>query len=50
MKEESMRVSDHTHHHHKDSEANHVHQSKEEAITMERKLSGKFSGIENMKK
>ena len=47
-KEESMRVSGHTHHHYKDSVADHVHvhQSKEE----ERRLSGKFSGIEKMRK
>ena len=50
MKEESRRVSDHTHHHFIDSEANHVHQSKEEESSVERRLSGKFSGIEKLKK
>ena len=43
-------VSDHIHHHSKDTEANHVHQSKEEENPIDRRLSGKFSGIEKMKK
>ena len=47
-----MRVSGHTHHHYKDSEADHVHlhHSEEKENIMERRLSGKFSGIEKMKK
>ena len=49
-KEESIRVSGHTHHHFKDSVADHVHQSEEEENLMARRLSGKFSGIEKMKK
>ena len=52
MKEESRRVLDHsTHHLFIDSEANHVHQSKEDENTnTERRLSGKFSGIVKLKK
>ena len=47
-----MRVSGHTHHHYKDSEADHVHvhQSEEKENILERRLRGKFSGIEKMKK
>ena len=45
-----MRVSGHNHHHFKDSVADQVHQSEVEENLMERRLSGKFSGIEKMKK
>ena len=45
-----MRVSGHTNHHFKDSVADHVHQSEEEENLTERRLSGKFSGIQKMKK
>ena len=45
-----MRVSDHTHHHLINSEADHVHQSEDKENLMERRLSGKFSGIEKLKK
>ena len=49
-KEDSIRVSGHTHHHFKDSVADHVHQSEDEENLMARRLSGKFSGIEKIKK
>ena len=47
-----MRVTEHTHHHYKDSEEDHihVHHSEEKENLKERRLSGKFSGIEKMKK
>ena len=46
----SLKNSGHTHHHLKDSVADHVHQSEEEENLMERRLSGKFSGIQKMNK
>ena len=49
-KEENIQVSGRNHHHYKDSVADQVHQSEVEENLMERRLSGKFSGIEKMKK
>ena len=43
------RKMDHSHNDFKDSRADHDHQTKQED-PIEKRLSGKFSGIENMKK